>query len=296
MSGAKERLVGLTVQREALKPPIVPPHTGLTRRQFLVGSGIGLAAGALALEGIVLEPRRLEISSHTLGTPLPGRDPLRLAVITDLHLQEVSELHHALAAAVHDANPDAILLVGDSIDHLDSFSLLSDFLQLLPPAGIRVATLGNWEYWSKVDLNALRRTYERGNTQLLVNEGLAIAPGAVLYGTDDWLAGNPTLEPLSNYHGDDVVVLSHSPAFRDTLTVPHPNIRAILSGHTHGGQIAIGGWAPFRPPGSGRYVSGWYRGDGPDLFVSRGLGTSVIPVRLGSVPELALIDWHPGLG
>lgn len=269
----------------------------LTRRRFLIGSGLGLAgASALAIEGLILEPRRLAVTTHTLGTPSPGRAPLRLAVITDLHLQEVSGLHHALADAIHDAAPSAILLVGDSIDHRDSLPLLSEFLQLLLPVGVRVATLGNWEYWSGVDIRALRRTYEHGATQLLVNEALPIAPGATLFGTDDWLAGTASLAPLKRDAEHEVVVLSHCPAFRDTLTAPHPDVRAILSGHTHGGQIAIGGWAPFRPPGSGRYVSGWYRGDGPELFVSRGLGTSVVPIRLGSVPELALIDWYPRSG
>lgn len=91
-------------------------------------------------------------------------------------------------------------------------------------------------------------------------------------------------------------MLSHTPVFRDTLSGSDPRIRAMIAGHTHGGQIAIGGWAPIRPPGSGDYVSGWYRENGPDLFVSRGLGTSLIPIRLGSTPELALIDWYPRSG
>jgi predicted MPP superfamily phosphohydrolase len=63
----------------------------------------------------------------------------------------------------------------------------------------------------------------------------------------------------------------------------------MLSGHTHGGQVTVGGWAPLVPPGSGRYVRGWFRGDGaPPLYVSRGIGTSVLPIRFGATPELAV--------
>ena len=65
----------------------------------------------------------------------------------------------------------------------------------------------------------------------------------------------------------------------------------MLAGHTHGGQIAPFGWAPFRPPGSGRYLRGWYSDDPIALYVSRGLGTSTIPARLGSVPEVAYFEW-----
>ncbi|NBC01413.1 MAG: hypothetical protein GVY15_11225 [Bacteroidetes bacterium] len=68
--------------------------------------------------------------------------------------------------------------------------------------------------------------------------------------------------------------------------------QAVLSGHTHGGQVQVLGWAPVRPPGSGRYVSGWYKESEPHLFVSRGIGTSVFPVRLGASPELPLFEWY----
>lgn len=117
--------------------------------------------------------------------------------------------------------------------------------------------------------------------------------GASLFGTDDSLAGSPSLETMPREPDHETIVLSHCPAFRDSLSRSDPSIRAVISGHTHGGQVAIGGWAPLRPPASGNYVSGWYTDDGPDLFVSRGIGTSLVPIRLGSVPELALIDWNP---
>lgn len=62
----------------------------------------------------------------------------------------------------------------------------------------------------------------------------------------------------------------------------------VLSGHMHGGQVRLLGWAPMRPPGSGDYVAGWYRGPGaPPMYVCRGVGTSVLPVRIGARPEVA---------
>jgi len=65
----------------------------------------------------------------------------------------------------------------------------------------------------------------------------------------------------------------------------------MLSGHTHGGQITFFGAAPVTPVGSGRYVSGWYREHGPDMYVSRGLGTTSIPARFCAAPEIAVFDW-----
>ena len=62
-----------------------------------------------------------------------------------------------------------------------------------------------------------------------------------------------------------------------------------FAGHTHGGQIAPFGVALVTPPGSGAYVKGWYGAGGQRLYVSRGLGNSDIPFRIGSPPELALL-------
>jgi predicted MPP superfamily phosphohydrolase len=68
----------------------------------------------------------------------------------------------------------------------------------------------------------------------------------------------------------------------------------MLSGHTHGGQIAPFGIAIKLPHGSGGYVSGWSRDDGGPLYVSRGIGTSLVPIRIGATPELAQFDWSLG--
>ncbi len=267
---------------------------GVSRRRFLMGAGGGaLVAGAALAEGFIFEPARLHVSHHSLGEPRSGLDPIRLAVLTDLHLRALGALHEKLERAVAEAEPDVILLVGDSIDRSDNLPLLREFLETLPASAQRYATVGNWEYWAGVDPDALRRTYEARDTRLLVNESVELGPLALLYGLDDSLAGRPNLSRLPTDRDAEVLLLSHCPGFRDELSSADGHrIRAMISGHTHGGQVAFRGWAPLRPPGSGRYVSGWYSGGGPDLFVSRGLGTSLLPLRVGSVPELAVIDWH----
>lgn len=178
---------------------LITARPPITRRRVLIASGIGLVGvTGLAVEGMLLEPRRLEVTRHTLGTPDAERRPLRLAVLTDLHLKRISDFHAQIVDAVREAEPAAVLFVGDSIDRADNLPLLSEFLRLLPPSGMRIATLGNWEHWSRVDLDALGQAYEREDTRLVVNEGLELAAGAWLYGTDDALAGSPNLEGLSD--------------------------------------------------------------------------------------------------
>jgi predicted MPP superfamily phosphohydrolase len=63
----------------------------------------------------------------------------------------------------------------------------------------------------------------------------------------------------------------------------------MIAGHTHGGQITIFGWAPFTPKGSSRLVSGEYATPLGRLYVTRGLGTSLLPIRLGARPELVFV-------
>jgi predicted MPP superfamily phosphohydrolase len=108
------------------------------------------------LEGLVLEPRRLSISRHSLGRVEPGVEPIRLAVLADLHLAALGSLHDKLARALAEAEADVILMVGDSIDRADRLPLLGEFLRTLPSSGQRYATIGNWEHWSGVDQGDVR--------------------------------------------------------------------------------------------------------------------------------------------
>jgi predicted MPP superfamily phosphohydrolase len=278
-----------------MKEPFEDGQGGSSRRTFVL-SAAALCVGALVTEGVLLAPRRLRVSHHTLGNPDHPSKRIRLAVLTDLHLGRLRGFHEELATAVEEARPDILLLVGDSVDDPGALPVLGEFLDLLPLAPLRFATLGNWEYWGGVDLQELRRTYEAGDTALLVNEGIRLSSGAALYAVDDPLAGRPDLGALPPpSERPDTLLLSHCPVYRDRLTGDAARrITAVISGHTHGGQVALAGWAPLLPPGSGGYASGWYRGgNAPDLFVSRGLGTSVVPVRIGALPELAIVDWYP---
>ena len=68
-----------------------------------------------------------------------------------------------------------------------------------------------------------------------------------------------------------------------------------LAGHTHGGQVRFGaGLVPFVPPGSGRFVSGWYDTPAGRAYVSRGTGTSILPVRFTCRPELPVFRLRQG--
>jgi predicted MPP superfamily phosphohydrolase len=84
-----------------------------------------------------------------------------------------------------------------------------------------------------------------------------------------------------------VIAAFHAPAFFDTVAGRVP---LVLAGHTHGGQVRLPLIPAFwLPRGSGRFLEGWYAERGSRMYVSRGIGTSFLPIRFRSSPELAII-------
>jgi hypothetical protein len=285
----------------------------ISRRRFLGALGLGVAAAGAG--ATLLETRRVTVTRHVLGAADPGSavPPLRVVQLADLHLGAVDGHVERVAETVTELRPRVIVFTGDSVDRLDTIGVLEDFLRLLPPVDAAFATLGNWEHLSPEQPEELRRAYGRHGVRLLVNESAALehrGRRVLVTGVDD-LSGAPSIhralrgvEPAADH-----LLLAHSPAYRDALTgmlagaahtvrqrwaepLERFRVSAMLAGHTHGGQVAAFGFAPLRPPGSGRYVAGWYRDARPHLYVSRGIGTSIVPVRLGSPPEIAVFDWH----
>ena len=80
----------------------------------------------------------------------------------------------------------------------------------------------------------------------------------------------------------------HCPEYADLIPDGVPPPDALLAGHTHGGQVRLPGWVPYTPPGSGRFVEGWYRDAKVPMYVSRGIGTAVVQARFCCRPELPI--------
>jgi predicted MPP superfamily phosphohydrolase len=144
-----------------------------------------------------------------------------------------------------------------------------------------------------VPLVDLEKTYKSAGVKLLVNDGVTLAEGLHVFGTDDSTAGDPRLESLHRRPRDATLLLTHSPQFLDVLAHGPGSLLAV-SGHTHGGQVRLGRAVPFLPPGSGRFVNGWYDISAGRAYVSRGTGTSIAPVRFTCRPELPIFTLRHG--
>ncbi len=261
----------------------------MTMRQTITASLVAITA---LIYSLLIEPQWIEVTRHSKDIGL-GVSEITIAQVSDLHTSSLGRAEKNTLTALREVRPDVIVITGDAIDDRGSLLALDSFLKQLPTA-VKVATLGNWEYWAEVDLQELRDVYRKNGVTLLVNDCMTVsAKGAVInvIGLDDYTAGRPDLSLAMGrcQTGHKTVVVTHSPGlFDNTPTIPIEPLSLILAGHTHGGQLAVGKYALYTPRGSGSFVAGWYQTSWGDLYVSRGVGTSVLPMRLGARPEMAL--------
>jgi uncharacterized protein len=260
----------------------------------------------LLVYSLFIEPNLFVVTHHQLN-PSNSRQTqtLKLVQVSDLHLKNFNIRAEKIADRIDRLKPDLIVFTGDIIDRPNKLAELNQFLSFIDLKTPKYATLGNWEHWSGVDLKALAELYQSHNCQLLVNRSVLFSTKAkkslLITGLDDFTGGKPDLTasfkniaPHANH-----LILAHSPGYRDAISPKETSKLAkyspeyMLSGHTHGGQIVLFGWAPLRPPGSGKYLSGWYKdaNNSTALYVSRGLGVSSIPLRIGAMPEIGYFEW-----
>jgi predicted MPP superfamily phosphohydrolase len=280
----------------------------MNRRRFVALAGGG-ALAALAGDAWLVEPRRVQFTHHAVNARTSAdQRAVRFIQITDLHLHSVGAMHRRIAGEVRRLAPDFIVLTGDSVDRADRLGELAAFLGMLDRATPKYAILGNWEHWGRVNLDELDSLYRAASCRLLVNDHAVHKVGGRslrLTGIDDLVGGRPDAwKAMGGPAGDAHVVLAHCPAHRDRLVhMPVPRVvqapmpprmlfadaTLVLSGHTHGGQVNLLGWTPVLPQGTGPYVRGWFRERGTvPMYVCRGIGTSMAPVRLGARPEVAV--------
>jgi len=230
----------------------------------------------------------------TLRRSGKGLDGMTIAFLSDLHagaLLGEGDLEE-LFTRVADRRPDLVVLGGDLIDHEPEEILLyrRALRRLAPPLGV-FAVPGNHEYHRDDDLTLWRATLEAAGVTILLNRGQAVERnGARLWlgGIDNLGRGTGDVPAAlaGRRDGDPAVLLSHEPDAFDEAAAA--GVDVTLSGHTHGGQIVVLGWTPVR-----HTKFGWWRGryerDGAVLYVGRGVGFSMLPVRLGAPAEIPVV-------
>jgi predicted MPP superfamily phosphohydrolase len=257
------------------------PSKALRAAIFALVGGI-VCLGIYATQ---IEPSWIEVTHHRVAAPISP--PIKIAHLTDLHTRELGRPERRLLALLAEEKPDLIVITGD-ITHNDAAAAQTRPLieRLHAPLGVWMVR-GNWETWNfLVDVGEFFRQF---GIHYLENQNAPIREGLWMVGLDDPRSGHPDPDaalagvPAGVYS----ITLVHGPVMFDQLA---GRTNLVLAGHTHGGQVRL----PFLPPlwlpqGSGSYSAGWYELRGTRMYVSRGIGMSVLPVRFLCRPELTII-------
>jgi uncharacterized protein len=269
---------------------------GLGRRPGqLLGAGL-IAAGAWALaEPARLEVRRLEVPLERWPAALDG---LRVAVVSDLHTgaPHVDERRVArIVGKVNAQRPDLVALVGDYADPTVPLgepvapeAVAEQLGELYARLGV-FAVLGNHDWYHYGD--RVPRALREAGIEVLENDAVAVEhQGEVL-----WIAG---LADMRERDPDVAVALAMVPESQALIALTHdpdmfPALRdradVTLAGHTHGGQVGLPLVRRAAAPTSGGYTGGEVREGGGYMYVSRGVGTTGLPIRFAAPPEIAVL-------
>jgi uncharacterized protein len=268
--------------RSALEKTLVPSRA----RLFLVLFSI--AFGALLLSyATVVEPYWIEITHHDLDWGL--KHPITVAQLSDVHLEGFGRREHALIEILRRDPPDVIVFTGDLTASRPDYQSLARFLQELHPRLGLWGVPGNWDHARRPPRPDF---FAHLNVHWMVNQAARLTDELWVLGLDDEVTGRPALtQTLAQVPtGVHTLALFHSPSFFDHLS---SKVSLALAGHTHAGQVRLPGMAPlWLPVGSGRFVEGWYSSPRAKLYVSRGIGTSLLPIRFNCRPEVPFFRLH----
>jgi uncharacterized protein len=276
--------------------PSASGSSRFSRRDILRGlgvAGVGVLTGAGA-HGFLYERYHIGVTREELAVagwpePLSG---LRIGFLSDLHRSGTvsHEMVMTAVSALMAASPDLIILGGDYVTNQDRRFVqpAADALSgLSAPLGV-FAVLGNHDD-------------ERDSTNALTAKGFAMLRDARtqlsirgetvdLAGLRYWTHRMDDITRVLRGASANVILIAHTP--KRLLEAAALSVPLVLSGHTHGGQIVL--------PGVGAVaarefpvIEGSARRENTTIFVTRGVGTVYVPVRINCPPEVAILTVRP---
>ncbi len=265
----------------------------MTRRDFL-RSATAVSVGALAgvgAYGAAYERHRvtrLQRDIAVRGLP-PAFDGLRIGMITDVHHSAVVPADDVIRAVtlLTEADPDIIVMGGDYVSFFDR-TYIGPVAELLAPLSQArhgsFAVLGNHDDEREVPAALAARGFtvlKDQRTALTINgERLDLA------GIRFWTRTPGEVAAVLKGTGGTTILLAHDP--RRLAEAAALDVQLVLSGHTHGGQVLV----PAVGPIAGRkfpVLAGYATRDNTSIFVSRGVGTVYVPVRINCPPDVAVL-------
>ena len=265
------------------------------RRVLLILFALAFGAVLLGYAGARQAPQVVRYTAVLPDWPA-GQPPLRVVQISDLHgswLDMPPERISGIVAKVNALHPDLIVLTGDYIGgkwfdwpHIR----LEDFTDRLGKLHARYgvyAVVGNHDtrYWT-------RWAFDRAGIHTLIDQSVDIGP-VIVAGVDDATNVGNTAVALRNLVAQaqgskPLLVLAQEP---DYFRYGTRAISLMIAGHTHGGQIKLPliGARSLDDPFLDAHLRGAFNEGGRQLIVSSGLGTSIVPLRIGVRPEFVLI-------
>lgn len=255
-----------------------------------------------------LETTYYSYKAEQLGAEFDG---YRIVQISDLHNAKFGKHNQKLVDRIRECEPDMIVLTGDLVDsnhtNVDrAVQFVDEIVKICPVYYVT----GNHEYWLEAsEYDELMSGLTGAGAVILDDQVVEISRGDAkfrLVGLDDRSLSDGTLGTLLNDQAGQkeetadnensekkefTVVLAHEPQY--LARYAGTGVDLVLSGHAHGGQFRLPFVGGIVAPDQGflpEYTSGEYYMNGTEMIVSRGLGNSVIPVRLFNYPEIVCVE------
>ena len=264
----------------------------------LIALGIWIAWGNTALE----------LDTYTVASSrLPQSfDGYRIAQVSDLHNAEMGKGNERLLTMLREADPDMIAITGDLIDSRNTdieiaLQFLREAVKIAPcyyvtgNHEVRVNEYGELKVGMEaagiiVLEDAKAEINLEGETITLIGVNDPSYQTDYLFG-DSGTVMNTKLEELQAENDGFTILLSHRPELFDTYA--EHDVDLVLSGHAHGGQFRLPFVGGLVAPNQGlfpEYDAGIYTEGNTNMFVSRGVGNSILPFRINNRPEVILIE------
>ncbi len=268
--------------------PKGPPGQPLSRRSFLRGALCGTTAAVLGGAYADCDVNDVRLERVELRLKRWHADGLRVAFITDIHVNDSDEMERARNAAfmLVAESPDILLFGGDCMNRNSREGLEHTSAAFEPFQRIRcpkIAVFGNHDYASGRVEDIKQRLTQHG-FRPLKNETADFGEYRIA-GYDDQVYGDR--DDAFQPSGPVTIALLHEPDFVDIVP---SSVSLQLSGHSHGGQICLPfGKAIHTPYGARKYKRGFFGHAKVPLYVSRGVGTTGFKWRMFCPPEITLL-------